>query len=210
MYSKIRNVLLQHRFESLMILVVVVLIFSAIFFTISQQHPENVQEVPASQSNAQNNPPHINANNPTLPQVETQTYAGATYHIAFPQTWTEDVNADSDFHGTMLTLKPDTSNPDENAHVAVEITSARDNSLASMSAGLSLLGFHKSYTTVQEIAAQKFTGTVTLSQKMLHNTIYLFSYHSQIYLIKLSYQGSATDAQLEEEFTQSINTFAFN
>ena len=192
-----------------MVLLLVILCSTLIISIRAQNTPQQLQEPPAQQITSANNS-FKNNNGPTLPHLETRTYSSATYHVAFPQNWIEDTNADATFHGNMLSLQPDVSNPNENAHVVVEINSTRDISLASMSAGLSLLGFHKSYTTVEGITAQKFTGIVTLSQKTLHNIIYLLTYNNQIYLIKLSYQGSEDDSQLEAEYTEFVNSFTFN
>ena len=147
--------------------------------------------------------------NPTFSPKSTYIYTGENYQAKFPTDWTEDVNTLETTQGKMLTLQPNTSTPDESAHVAVEINSATDVPLSSMSANLTFLGFKKDTTVVGGLAAQKFSGTVTLSQKTLHNTMYLFSYNNQTYLVKLSYVGKY-DSLLEQQFTQFVNSFSFN
>lgn len=206
MFFTIKNSILQHRVVSLIVAFVLVVIFSMVFFSVNQ----NVaSQVPSEQTTAVKT--HmINTSNPTVPPMATKIYSGNAYQIAFPQQWIQDTDTAAVYQDNMLSLQPDASNPNENAHVAVEITSTQDTSLAKMSAGLSLLGFKRTNTTVGGIAAQKFAGTVSLSQKVLHNIAYLFEYKNQVYLIKLSYQGTTDDPRLELEFTQSINSFRVN
>ena len=208
MYSNIKNYILQHRLATFVVLLLIVILFIPVFFSTSQQDKlSKVQEVPVQQHTV-TNIPSSTSSEPTLPAVATTIYSEGTYQLAVPQTWTQDTDTAtaSDVRGSMTSFVPRASNADENAHVAIEINSTQDTSLASISGGLAFLGFHKSTTTVSGIAAQKFTGAVTFSQKTLHNTIYLFSYNNQIYLIKLSYQGSVYDLPLEKEFTQVVTS----
>lgn len=152
-----------------------------------------------------------NNSNPTVAQKSTHIYTGDGYQVAFPTDWTQDTDTPYDnTEGSMIEFQPRALSSDESPHVAVEINDAKDVSLASTSAGLSFLGFKKGITTIGKIPGERFSGTVTLSDKVLHNTIYLFSYNNQTYMIKLSYQGSGYDTQLEQEFTQFVNSFTAN
>jgi hypothetical protein len=206
MYSLIKNGIYQNRLVSIILLCALTVLISLLYFSLTQPRVI-LQEPPVHQQTAaKTTVPGI----PTFTPSETQTYTNPTYSMSFPHSWSEDTNTAADTQGKLLSLKPDAQDPLENAQVAVEINSTQDTSLAKIRAGLTFLGLKNSFTSVQGIPAQKFTGTVTLSQKILHNTIYLFSYKEQIYLIKLSYQGEKYDAQLEQEFIQSVNTFSFN
>ncbi len=204
----IKNFVTKHRILSVIVLCALIVILSTIYYAIIGPHPvTQVQEPVSHTTNSANTTITIV---PTYPKVATQTYTNPTYHISFPQTWTEDTNTTADSQGKMLLIQPEQKNASENAHVAVEINNTQETTLANMSKGLTFLGLHKSYDTVDGISAQKFTGVVNFSGKILHNTIYLFQFDNQIYLIKLSYQGSDTDEQLEQEFIQTVNTMRFN
>ena len=183
MYIKIKKLIYAHRVVSIVVLVVLVVFVSTLYYSLIQSAPVTGQE-PVKQHIAANVPLSTTAN-PTIPPVATTKYSQNTYAIAVPQTWSEDTNTPVAYQENMQSFTPD-SNPVENAHVAIEINITRTTSLASISAGLRLLGFHPLTTSVGDIPAQKFSGAVTLSQKVLHNTIYLFTYKQQNYLVKLN------------------------
>lgn len=203
MYIKIKKFIFAHRVLSIIVLVLLVVLVSTLYYSWIQNVPVTGQ-VPVKQHIAANASLNTAAN-PTIPPVATTNYSQNLYTIAVPQTWSEDTNTPVAYQENMQSFTPD-SNPSENAHVAIEINNTQDTSLASMSAGLRLLGFHPLTTSVDGIPAQKFIGAVTLSQKILHNTIYLFTYNKQNYLVKLSYQSTADDPGLEQKFTQMVNT----
>jgi photosystem II reaction center protein PsbP len=187
-------------------LVIVLIIIGISFFSTSGNNT-NKERTSTQISNVTKT---TTQNYPTLPVKDTYTYTGNTYRVTFPKSWNVDTDTLYSTQGKMLYLQPNTSDTTESANVAIEINSTDTTSLSNMSQGLSFLGLKRTDTTIGGISAEKFSGMVTLSQKMLHNTIYLFSKNNQIYLIKLSYVGSNYDAQLEEEFTQFVNSFNFN
>jgi len=201
-----KNYIRQHPLLVSLVLLVFIVLFGIVLY-FSSGNTTTEQKAPVQNISVTKT---ISKSRSKLPNIPTKTYTGNNYNVSYPQTWTEDTSAIESTQGNLLYLQPDVSNSNEEAHVAVEINNAEDTTLASMSAGLSFLGFKKVNTIVGGVAAQKFTGKVTLSQKILHNTIYLFPYKDQVYMIKLSYVGSSYDVQLEQEFTQFVNTVILN
>lgn len=187
------------------------LIVMAVLLSLTSSSKTPVATVPSTKSAEKNT--ESNNGNVTTPVPVTSTavdswkdFKNVLFSIKYPPTWNE---SESLANGTYLVLQPPLIRTGESGHVAVEINDSNRVSVASMSAGLKVLGFRKEIATVAGIQAQKFSGTIKFPGKIIHNTAYLFGNNGKVYFIKLSYQQVEIDSVLEQEFVKIVSSFTF-
>lgn len=138
------------------------------------------------------------------------SYQTKAYTFYYPKNWTVTKSAMTNINGTAYFLQPSVTNIQKSTHVFVEVAPANPSSINDMTNAFTTFKYTEADTTVNGIKAQKYTNVVPSSEGVLHSIAYVFISKNNIYLIKLGYKQNITDSQLEDEFTQIVNTVAVN
>lgn len=204
--SKVKKSQGKSKITTVIIILLILLVFIALGLYVSRPKKTTKINTTANKIETRSSteiPQNTIIQTPTITKSETLTVDNKQYSIQYPNNWQDKSNEVYTNDGRLLYLQP-LNNP--NAKVVVEIMDANKVSIANMQKGFRYAGFEKSNAKIGKISADKYTGSMTLSGVTLHNSIYLFAYYDQIYLIKLSYKQSTIDPVLEKQFDEIVGS----
>lgn len=144
---------------------------------------------------------------PSAPKDNFTSLQQGTYSLSYPQGWQESESGVPEGIGSVVYLQPPNANPIINPHVVVKVVPTTQKAISTTNLVYTLLNYQKTDTTVDGVAAQKYTAVLQSVHGPLHSIAYVFQKSGNIYLVELGYTQKNTDLQLEGEFSQIVNKF---
>ena len=140
----------------------------------------------------------------TITSIKTDSYT-----LSYPTAWEENESAAVN-GGEVFYLQPPHADPAVNPHVILQVTSASQANIYRMNLAYVLLKYQKSTVTVNGTEAQKYNQILPSVHGPFHSVAYVFIAKGSLYLLELGYTQIRTDPELENEFTQIVNSFTLH
>ena len=135
-------------------------------------------------------------------------YHGNSYTLSYPNGWNKTVKELSNSSGTVLDLQPSGINSDSYSTITVEVLNAQTTSINTLTRIFTLLHYTETNTAIAGVTALKYTAVLPTQNGDLHSMAYIFQHNEKIYTVKLEYIQTNTNEQLEDQFSQLLNSFS--